>query len=70
MEVFPFSAMSQLRKKHHLNVDVWKQGLIFTKFIVCESFKDLISKLGKHNNNVIEYQVKLEKHILHQENED
>jgi hypothetical protein len=34
--------------------------------IVCETLEDLISKLGKHNNDVIKYEVKLRKHILHQ----
>ncbi len=59
--------ISRLRKRHHLNVDVRKRGLIFTKCIVYESFKDLISKLGKNNNEAIEYEAKLKKHILHQE---
>jgi hypothetical protein len=59
--------MSRLRKRHYLNVDVQKRGLIFTKCIVYESFKDLISKLGKNNNEAIEYEAKLKKHILHQE---
>ncbi len=59
--------MSRLRKRHHFNIDVRKQRLIFAKCNVCESLKDLISKLGKHNNNVIEYEMKLIKHILHQE---
>jgi hypothetical protein len=59
-------AMSRLRKRHHLNVDVQKQGSIFVKCTICESLKDLISKLGKHNNDAIEYEVKLQKHILHQ----
>jgi NADH:ubiquinone oxidoreductase subunit E len=26
---------------------------------MCESFKDLISKLGKHSNNAIKYEMKL-----------
>jgi hypothetical protein len=60
--------MSSLRKRHHLNVDVRKWGLVFAKCtIVCESFKDLISKLEKHNNDAIEYEMKLKKHISHQE---
>jgi hypothetical protein len=33
--------------------------LIFTKCIVYESFKDLISKLGKNSNEAIEYEAKL-----------
>jgi hypothetical protein len=61
------SAMSRLRKSHHLNVDVRKWGFVFVNCIVCESLKDLISKLGKNNNEVLEYEVKLIKHILHQE---
>ncbi len=35
---------------------------VFAKCIVCESFK-----LGKNNNDAIEYEVKLRNHILHQE---
>ncbi len=34
---------------------------------MCGSFKDLISKLGKNNSDAKEYELKLEKHILHQE---
>jgi hypothetical protein len=56
--------MNRLKKRHCLNVDVKKRGLIFTKSIVCESFKDLISKLGKHSNDAIEYELKLRKDIL------
>jgi hypothetical protein len=59
--------ITRLRKRHHLNIDVWKRGLVFAKCIVCESFKDLISKLGKHSNDAIEYEMKLRKHILYQE---
>jgi hypothetical protein len=61
------SGMSRLRKRHHLNVDVRKEGFMFVKCIVCESLKDLISKLGKNSNEVLEYEAKLKKHILHQE---
>jgi hypothetical protein len=32
-----------------------KKGSIFAKCNVCESLKDLISKLGKNRNNVIKY---------------
>jgi hypothetical protein len=39
---------------------------MFAKCNVCESLKDLISKLGKHNNNAIEYEMKLKKQIFHQ----
>jgi hypothetical protein len=60
------SAMSRLKKKHHVNVDVRKRGFLFTKCIVCESPKDSICKLGKNNNEVLEYEAKLRKHILHQ----
>jgi hypothetical protein len=58
--------MSKLRKKHHVNVDVQKRGLIFAKFIVCESLKDLISKLGRNNNDAKKYELELRKH-MHQE---
>ncbi len=33
---------------------------------MCESLKDLISKLGRNNIDVKEYELKLKKHILHQ----
>jgi hypothetical protein len=58
--------MSWLKKRHRLNVGVQKWRLVFTKCTICESLKDLISKLGKHSNNAREYEVKLRKHILHQ----
>jgi hypothetical protein len=57
--------MSRLRKKHHFNADVRNKGFIFAKCIVCKSLKDLISKLGNNNNDMKEYEVKLEKHLLH-----
>jgi hypothetical protein len=38
-----------VEKEKNLNVDVWKRGSAFVKCIVCESLKDLISKLGKNN---------------------
>jgi hypothetical protein len=40
-------AMNMLKKRHHFNVDVQKRRSIFTKCTMCESLKDLISKLGK-----------------------
>jgi hypothetical protein len=60
-------AMKRLRKRHHLNVNVWKQGFVFAKCIVCESLKDLISKLGNNSNETIKYEARLKKHILYQE---
>jgi hypothetical protein len=39
--------MNMLRKRHHLNVGVKERGFVSTKCIMCESLKDLISKLGK-----------------------
>jgi len=63
--IFQF-VMSRLKEKHHLNVDVWKWGFVFVKCTICESMKDLISKLGKNSNEVLKYVVKLKKHILHQ----
>jgi hypothetical protein len=59
--------MNRLKKRHHLNVDVQKRGLVFAKCTICESLKDLISKVGRNNNEVIEYEGKLRNHILHQE---
>ncbi len=51
--------MNRLSKNHHFNVDVQKRRSFFAKCIVSESLKDLISKLGKTNNNVKEYEFKL-----------
>jgi hypothetical protein len=59
--------MSRLKKRHHLNVNVLKWVFVFAKYIVCESMKNLISKLGKNNSEALKYEVKLKKHILHQE---
>jgi len=59
--------MNRLKKKHHLNVNVRKWRSKFMKCIVCESLKDLISKLGNNSNEVLEYETKFLKHILHHE---
>jgi hypothetical protein len=59
--------MSRLKKRHHFNMDVWKTWSIFAKCTMCESLKDLISKLGRNNNDVKKYELKLKKHILHQD---
>jgi hypothetical protein len=40
---------------------------MFVECNVCESLKDLISKLGKNNNEALKYEVKLRKYILNQE---
>jgi len=45
---------------------VQKWGFVFAKCTVCESLKGLISKLGKNSTEVLEYETKLRKHILHQ----
>jgi hypothetical protein len=58
--------MNMLRKIHHFNVDAKKKGFVFAKCIVCESPKDLISKLGRNYHYVREYELKLKKHFLHQ----
>jgi hypothetical protein len=57
--------MNRLRKKKHLNVNVQKKGYIFVKCIVCESLKDLISKVGKNNLSVKEHAIKLKKDNIH-----
>jgi hypothetical protein len=44
-------SMNMLEKRHYLNVDVQKRRLIFAKCTMCESLKDLISKLGRNNND-------------------
>jgi len=48
--------MNRLKKRHHLNVDVQKQGSMFANCTICESLKDLISKLGNNSNEVLEYE--------------
>jgi hypothetical protein len=40
---------------------------MFMKYTICESLKDLISKLGQNSNEVLKYELKLRKHILQQE---
>jgi hypothetical protein len=40
---------------------------VFAKCINCESLKNLISKSGNNNNEALKYEVKIRKHILHQE---
>ncbi len=65
-EVFQF-AMNQLKRKYHLNVDLRKRGSTFAKCIVCESLKDLISKVGKNNASAKDHELKLKKHNKHQE---
>ncbi len=57
--------MSRLRKKKHLNVDVWKKGFVFTMCTVYESLKGFISKVGKNNPSVKEHEIKLKKHNIH-----
>jgi hypothetical protein len=56
--------MNMLKKNHHLNVDVRKKGYVFAKYIVCDSLKDLISKLGKNSCDVREYEPEVEKTAL------
>jgi len=46
---------------------VWKRGSIFAKCTICESLKDLISKVGKNNPCVKKHEIKLKKHNIHQE---
>jgi hypothetical protein len=60
------SRMSQLRKKFHINVYVRKKGLTSIKCTVCESLKDLISKVGKNSANVKEHELKLKRHNKHE----
>jgi hypothetical protein len=58
-------AMSRLGKKYHFNVDVPKRGSTFAKCIICESLKDLISKVGKNSVNTKEHELKLKRHNKH-----
>jgi hypothetical protein len=53
--------MNHLGKNHHFNVDVRKWGPNFVKCIVCESFKDLISKIEKNSVDAREHEIKLRK---------
>jgi len=57
--------ISQLTKKCHLNVDVQKRGFTFAKCTICESLKDLISKVGKSSASGKEAQMKLKRHNKH-----
>jgi hypothetical protein len=59
--------MSRLRKKYHLNVDVKKHDSTFANCTICESLKDLISKVGKNNVGAKEHEMKLRNHIIHHE---
>jgi len=59
--------MSHLRKKHRLSVDVKKWDYIFVKCTICESLKDLISKVGKNSTSAKEHETKLQKHNIHRE---
>jgi hypothetical protein len=59
--------MSWLRKKHHFNVDVQKKGSTFANCTICESLKDLISKVGKNNVSANKHELKLKRHNKHQE---
>ncbi len=65
-EVFQF-VMSQLMKKYHFNVNVQKRGSTFAKCIVCESLKNLISKVGKNSASAKEHEFKLKRHNKHGE---
>jgi hypothetical protein len=60
------STMNRLKRKFHLNFNVQKRGSTFTKCIVCESLKDLISKVGKNNASANEHELKLKRHNKHQ----
>jgi len=57
--------MNQLRKKYHLNVDVLKRCSTFAKCTICESLKDLISKVKKNNASAKEHELKLKRHNNH-----
>ncbi len=59
---FHHFALSWLRKKYHLYVNVQKRGLTFAKHIVCESLKTLKSKVGNTNAIVKEHEMKLKIH--------
>jgi hypothetical protein len=63
-EVFQF-VINQLMKKYHLNVNVQKGGSTFAKCIVCESLKDLISKVRKNSASAKEHEFKLKRHNKH-----
>jgi hypothetical protein len=48
--------------KCHLNVDVRKCSSNFAKCTICESLKDLISKVGKNSESAKEHEMKSWKH--------
>jgi hypothetical protein len=50
--------MNWLRRKYHLDVDVWKIGSTFAKCTICKSLKDLISKVGKNSVSANELKLK------------
>jgi hypothetical protein len=56
--------MNRLRNKNRFNVDVQKRRLVFIECVMCESFKDLILKLGKNISDTKKYEVKLKKNTF------
>jgi len=48
-------------------MDVWNNFIFFAKCTICESLKDLISKVGKNNLCVKKHDIKLKKHNNNQE---
>ncbi len=38
-------------------MDMWKRGFVFAKCTICESLKDLISKVRKNNPSVKEHEI-------------
>jgi hypothetical protein len=42
-------------------MDVQNRGFVFAKCTICESLKDLISKVGKNNPSVKEHEIKFKK---------
>jgi hypothetical protein len=59
--------MNQLKKKYDFNVDVQRRGSNFAKCVVCESFKNFISKVGKNSASGKEHELKLKRHNKNQE---
>jgi hypothetical protein len=57
-EIFQY-VISPLKNRRHLHVDVRGQSFNFVKCIICDSLKDLISKLRKNSDGAKEHEMKL-----------
>lgn len=52
----------------HKNVNVRKHGFNFAMCTICESLKDMISKVSKHDGRKVKnYELQLKRHNIRQE---